>query len=378
MYVTVSYIWGLRHIVFGRSPLQFMVHIDWREVTKTRNHLSSNLEHPCGFLVLPFGSVPLNTYLPDGDIDLTALSSQNVEDVAKGMEAILRHEQQNITSAYEVKDVQYICAQVQLIKCLVQSIILDISFNQYGGFSTIHFLQQVDCYIGHGHLFKRSIILVKAWCYYESRVLGAHHGLISTYALEIMVLYIFQFFSRDIIAGSLEVLYRLLNYVDKFDWNNYYISINAPINGVIFLSCLPQIVVKKPEIDGSRPLLSKEYLRHFAEMPETNSHAFQKKHLNIIDPLRENNNLERSVSQGIQVHIPGWDLQGCFNAHIPPNRRRIPPIVWQLKNKEVLPDTTPPKQSSNKTSHDTTLRIPEQGMNKSNLDSTNNLKRYVS
>ena len=33
---------------------------------------------------------------------------------------------------------------------------------------------------------------VKAWCYYESRLLGAHHGLISTYALETLVLYVFN------------------------------------------------------------------------------------------------------------------------------------------------------------------------------------------
>ena len=31
---------------------------------------------------------------------------------------------------------------------------------------------------------------VKGWCYYESRLLGAHHGLLSTYALETMVLYL--------------------------------------------------------------------------------------------------------------------------------------------------------------------------------------------
>jgi hypothetical protein len=33
---------------------------------------------------------------------------------------------------------------------------------------------------------------VKAWCYYEARLLGAHHGLISTYALETLVLYVFN------------------------------------------------------------------------------------------------------------------------------------------------------------------------------------------
>jgi hypothetical protein len=33
---------------------------------------------------------------------------------------------------------------------------------------------------------------LKAWCYYESRLLGAHHGLISSYALEVLVLHIFN------------------------------------------------------------------------------------------------------------------------------------------------------------------------------------------
>ena len=31
---------------------------------------------------------------------------------------------------------------------------------------------------------------IKAWCYYKSRVLGGHRGLLSSYALEILVLHI--------------------------------------------------------------------------------------------------------------------------------------------------------------------------------------------
>lgn len=63
---------------------------------------------------------------------------------------------------------------------------------------------QVDRLVGRNHLFKRSIILVKAWCYYESRILGAHHGLISTYALETLVLYIFQLYHSSL-GGPLVV-----------------------------------------------------------------------------------------------------------------------------------------------------------------------------
>jgi hypothetical protein len=39
---------------------------------------------------------------------------------------------------------------------------------------------------------------VKGWCYYESRVLGAHHGLISTYALETLVLYVLNRYHRTL------------------------------------------------------------------------------------------------------------------------------------------------------------------------------------
>jgi hypothetical protein len=66
------------------------------------------------------------------------------------------------------------------------------------------FLMQVDRLAGKDHLFKRSIILIKAWCYYESRILGAHHGLISTYALETLVLYIFHVFHASL-NGPVEV-----------------------------------------------------------------------------------------------------------------------------------------------------------------------------
>jgi hypothetical protein len=48
------------------------------------------------------------------------------------------------------------------------------------------------------------LVQVKAWCYYESRLLGAHHGLISTYALETLVLYVFNKYHADI-RSPLEV-----------------------------------------------------------------------------------------------------------------------------------------------------------------------------
>jgi hypothetical protein len=55
--------------------------------------------------------------------------------------------------------------------------------------------------------------LIKAWCFYESRILGAHHGLLSTYALETLVLYIFHIFNNSF-TGPLEVTYSLLSSIN--------------------------------------------------------------------------------------------------------------------------------------------------------------------
>ncbi|OIW02315.1 hypothetical protein TanjilG_11209 [Lupinus angustifolius] len=255
---------------------------------------------PCQ--VFTFGSVPLKTYLPDGDIDLTAFSkNQNVKDNwAHQVRDMLDSEEKNGNAEFHVKEVQYIQAEVKIIKCLVDNIVVDISFNQLGGLCTLCFLEEVDNLINQDHLFKRSIILIKAWCYYESRLLGAHHGLISTYALETLVLYIFHVFNNSF-AGPLEVLYRFLEFFSKFDWDNFCVSLWGPVP----ISSLPDVTAEPPRKDGGDLLLSKLFLEAcgsvYAVFPggqENQGYPFVSKHFNVIDPLRVNNNLGRSVSKG--------------------------------------------------------------------------------
>ncbi|KAE9615366.1 hypothetical protein Lal_00048335 [Lupinus albus] len=255
---------------------------------------------PCQ--VFTFGSVPLKTYLPDGDIDLTAFcKNQNLKDTwAHQVRDMLESEEKNENAEFRVKEVQYIQAEVKIIKCLVDNIVVDISFNQLGGLCTLCFLEEVDNLISQDHLFKRSIILIKAWCYYESRLLGAHHGLISTYALETLVLYIFHVFNNSF-AGPLEVLYRFLEFFSKFDWDNFCISLCGPVP----ISSLPDVTAEPPRKDGGDLLLSKSFLEAcgsvysvFPGGQENQGLPFVSKHFNVIDPLRENNNLGRSISKG--------------------------------------------------------------------------------
>ncbi|KAL5796030.1 hypothetical protein ACOSQ2_000850 [Xanthoceras sorbifolium] len=250
--------------------------------------------------VFTFGSVPLKTYLPDGDIDLTAFSdNQNLKDTwAHQVRDMLENEEKNENAEFRVKEVQYIQAEVKIIKCLVENIVVDISFNQLGGLCTLCFLEEVDHMINQNHLFKRSIILIKAWCYYESRILGAHHGLISTYALETLVLYIFHVFNNSF-AGPLEVLYRFLEFFSKFDWDNFCLSLWGPVP----INSLPDVTAEPPRKDGGVLLLSKLFLdacssTYAVAGQDNQGQPFVSKHFNVIDPLRVNNNLGRSVSKG--------------------------------------------------------------------------------
>ncbi|PIA34616.1 hypothetical protein AQUCO_03700123v1 [Aquilegia coerulea] len=255
---------------------------------------------PCQ--VFTFGSVPLKTYLPDGDIDLTAFCKDpNLKDTwATEVRDMLENEEKCDTAEFRVKEVQYIQAEVKIIKCLVENIVVDISFDQLGGLCTLCFLDEVDHLISQNHLFKRSIILIKAWCYYESRILGAHHGLISTYALETLVLYIFHVFNNSF-AGPLEVLYRFLEFFSNFDWDNFCVSLWGPVP----ITSLPDMTAESPRKDNGELLLKKSFLDScssvYSVIPggqENQGQPFVSKHFNVIDPLRTNNNLGRSVSKG--------------------------------------------------------------------------------
>uniref|UniRef100_A0A0D9X2Y3 Polymerase nucleotidyl transferase domain-containing protein n=1 Tax=Leersia perrieri TaxID=77586 RepID=A0A0D9X2Y3_9ORYZ len=273
------------------------------EAERRRQNVIAYLKHlfgtGLGCEVFAFGSVPLKTYLPDGDIDITLLGNTSADSTfISEVRSILELEEKDYDAELELKGLQFIDAEVKLIKCVIDNIVVDISFNQTGGVSTLCFLELVDQEIGKKHLFKRSIMLIKAWCYHESRILGAHRGLISTYALETLVLYIFNMFHKCL-HSPVEALYKFLEYFSKFDWDNYCISLNGPV----LLSSLPNLTAEPSGIhdellfgkdipDGSFNRLI--VLKNISDGLEN----FRLKHLNIIDPLKSSNNLGRSVSKG--------------------------------------------------------------------------------
>lgn len=71
-----------------------------------------------------FGSVPLKTYLPDGDIDLSVFQAKGSslrDSWATKLSALLEAEQRDPYAAFVVKDVQVIHAEVGVATILLLS-----------------------------------------------------------------------------------------------------------------------------------------------------------------------------------------------------------------------------------------------------------------
>ncbi|XP_073014820.1 uncharacterized protein [Primulina eburnea] len=73
------------------------------------DHLQKLIKTRLNCEVFPYGSVPLKTYLPDGDIDSTVLKGPNVEDsLAHDVLAVLKKEDHKEDTDYQVMDTQFI------------------------------------------------------------------------------------------------------------------------------------------------------------------------------------------------------------------------------------------------------------------------------
>ena len=192
-------------------------------------------------LVTAFGSVPLRTYLPDGDIDVCLLGPHELLSKDSWTTRLREHIEDAETMAaahcaatgdppceFAVSEIHVIHAEVKLMKCICDGVVVDISANQFGGLATLGFLEEVDAFIARGGIFKRSVLLIKAWAFYEARLLGAHHALVSTYALETLVLFILNAF-HERLATPLEVLHEFLRYFAEFDWDRDAVSILGPV-----------------------------------------------------------------------------------------------------------------------------------------------------
>ena len=349
---------------------------------------------PPPIVVSAFGSVPFGTYLPDGDIDMCVLGDHDVLDsqswpetlsafiarkereekeskkkkmhtstrtntndnnnndnnndddddkVEKNKEKEQKNDEE--TDEYhplEVKDIVVIHADVRLLKCVVDGIVVDVSANQFGGLATLAFLEEVNAKIGKNDLFKRSVILIKAWALYESRILGAPYALLSTYALKTLIICALRRNATDDddddeqgkrkkkpIETPLDVLRIFFEFVSNFPWETHAVTIfgDVPVEKLDKASvrdfCRGPKNYSRSDDDNDNDddllgVLDDNFvdtmLKRYGPDSRPDAHvllhgpngkkvpfrrrAIGAKHLHILDPLSETNNLGRSVSLG--------------------------------------------------------------------------------
>lgn len=75
--------------------------------------------------------------------------------------------------------------------------------------------------------------MLKAWFTYEASILGSFAACMATYALYVLVLYIFNNF-YDELNSPMDVIKKFFNIWSNFDWDNNIVTIFGPVKSNTF------------------------------------------------------------------------------------------------------------------------------------------------
>lgn len=245
------------------------------------------------------------------------------------------------TAKPEIRNVSFINARTPIVTMVVGNVVVDLTENQGGSVAASALLEEADRWIGRDHLFKRSLLLLKAWALCETprlvgqRVLGAREGGLTSYGLSVMVLHLFASrSSADTLVHPLDVFVRFFQVFSEFDWARDCLAVDGPVA----FNDLREHRIRGSKVSSTSsrlwPLVDK-VLAHLSptpaekagrvrgrrasrsgpprsDIPDASSKTspgiwgvadspatahFPMRHCNIQDPLNELNNLGHSVSK---------------------------------------------------------------------------------
>lgn len=344
-------------------------------------------------LVFPTGSFPMKTYLPTADLDVCLLLPKELEQTwyfpvlhalclaggnsnpadggggllngspnpklsgtpgsaagagASGMASGLNSYASSLATN-TVRNVNFINADVRVIKCTIDNISVDFTANRVGALGALLLLDSMDARVGFDHLLKKCLILIKAWCIHESSaytaaphgspsqpqttgasasspaghsVLGASYGAFSTYAINTVVMGLFNQYGTSI-THPLQALFLFLDRMTEFPWHEAAMTLHGPValSTLASTSSLSNAMKKKKpnqqngrsgggiafhnvkmsvdDVENIRLRMQDQFGAFEASASTSNGFKvsmFPIRVCNIVDPLDEKNNLARSVS----------------------------------------------------------------------------------
>jgi hypothetical protein len=170
-------------------------------------------------------------------------------------------EKYNKISAFELfSDIRIIMADIRLLKCKIGSISLDISINNFSGLFKIVFINYIENqfqsqfnknnffldspYVDNKiNIFRRSLLLIKGWCLLEGNLMGSNIGLMASYTIEILVIYIFNI-HYEYIYNEFDAFEKFFEFMENMDWENNVISLFGIFSNQYFHTLLSSLKFK--------------------------------------------------------------------------------------------------------------------------------------
>ena len=245
-------------------------------------------------LIYNIGSFPFKTYLPDSDVDLTVIIGPVTQDMELNVLQCIEQQLEflsTIRPQYNILKLSLIQANVNVLKGIIKGISFDISVNQHASSYSLWFLQAAETHFTN-HFFRDCIILAKAWAMHEARIAGSAMGLLSSYAIEVLVLYVLNCCQAPQTPEG--VLGVLVEQFSKIDWTGSIVRYNgiSPVYGGASEDCQSLIPA---EIAQSANEAYLDYLVSYGySMPPASADYL---YVNIIDPVIPTNNLGKCISQ---------------------------------------------------------------------------------
>jgi hypothetical protein len=115
------------------------------------------------------------------------------------------------------------------LQCVIGTYSVDIRATQKVDLCFAAFIEEIDRTVGRDHLFKKSLILIRAWWTLEASMYTETLPVLSTSAVCVMVCALFSRFHREIYHPIHALMLFLTEYA-TFDWAKYGLSVYGSID----------------------------------------------------------------------------------------------------------------------------------------------------
>jgi hypothetical protein len=209
----------------------------------------------------------------------------------------------------QVTEINLIPAEVKLIKCKIDNLSFDISINNFVGLFKLSLMTYLETKSFDKTIFKRTLFLVKCWSYYEGNILGSNVGLMASYALEVLIIYMFNNFS-DKFTNEIEAIFYFFNMINDIDWNKKIVTVFGLVsidtyhedlknNNFNLNEILRGVTEKFSNIsldDIINFIKNFDKFSQFDKFQNLGKKTIDIRLMNIIDPIFHTNNLGKSLN----------------------------------------------------------------------------------